>query len=101
MNSRETMLTNIIYALNNNVHGLLTGKRHSITPNEPEYSDLKFSAYTELLVLTDDDEEMERMHKFWTSLRENEGFKYAEDKHPDILMEYPAVSKLLTINVYS
>jgi len=101
MNNRETMLTNIIHALNENVHGLLTGKTHSIIHDERANSDLRFAAYKELGVLTDNDDEMERMHRFWNSLLEQEGFEYAEKKHEQLLSDYPSVTRLLTINVYS
>jgi hypothetical protein len=100
MNNRELMLHRIIHALNQNVHGLLTGKTHSIIPDERANSDLRFASYQELDVLLDNDDEMERMFKFFNSLREMEGFEYAEKKHAELLKDYPNVTKYLTISVY-
>jgi hypothetical protein len=95
------MLTHIIWALNTNIHGLLTKKRSHLTPEEENLSDLRLSAYTELYVLTDDNEQMERMFKFYESLRKLEGWEHTENKFPALLKEYPAVTKFLTISIYS
>ena len=101
MSNREKMLSSIIWALNTNIHGLLANKRSAITPSQEHLSDLRLSAYTEIRVLTDDDEEMERMFNFYESLKKFKGFEYAEKKHPALLKEYPAVTRFLTITIYS
>jgi hypothetical protein len=101
MSNRESMLSSIIWALNTNIHGLLANKRSAITPGQEHLSDLRLSAYTEIRVLTDDDEEMERMFKFYESLRKMKGWKHTAKKFPALLKEYPAVTRFLTITIYS
>lgn len=100
MKSRELMLHRIIDALNSNVHGLLTGKTHSIIHDERANSDLRFASYEELQILLDNDDEMDRVHNFFTSLQEMNGYEYADKKHPQTIEDYPNVCRYLRISVY-